>query len=73
MDFQNFQKSKFVIGKFLKIRSFINLPWGHARWPTKNLGPTGISRFDFYWTQTDKQADKQSIYIEFPGDGGGEE
>ena len=29
VDFQNFQKSTFVSGKFLKIRlSFMNIPWG---------------------------------------------
>ena len=29
--------------------------------PTKNLGP-----IDFYWTQTNKQTDKQSMYIYCP-------
>ena len=38
VDFQNFQKSNFDGGKFLKIWSSINLPWGQ-RDPTKNLGP----------------------------------
>ena len=34
----NFQKSNFVRGRFLKNRSSINLPWGHAR-SHKKLGP----------------------------------
>ena len=27
------------------------------------LGPDWLSRFDVYWTQTDRQTDKQSIYL----------
>ena len=36
--FSKFQKSKFVRGKFLKIRSSINLPWSHVR-SNKNIWP----------------------------------
>ena len=50
VDFQNFQK-----GKFLKIGSSINLPWGRVRSHTK-FGPYRFSRFDVYWIQTNTQA-----------------
>ena len=58
MDFQNFQKSNFDGGQFLKIRS-TNLPWGHARLH-KKIGPDRFSRFDFFWIQTNKQTPKQT-------------
>ena len=65
MDFQNFQKSYFVRGKYLKIRSSINLPLGHASSHEK-FGPNRFSRFDVYWIQTNnKQTDKQSINIDY--------
>ena len=54
MDFHNFQKSNFVGGNFLKIRSSINLPWGHARLH-KKFGPDRLIRFDVYRIQTNKQ------------------
>ena len=62
MDFQNFQKSNFVGGKFLKIRSSINFPWGHMRSHNK-FGPDWFSRFDVYWIKkkTDRQTSK--VYI----------
>ena len=47
----------------MKFWSFINFPgvtWG----PTPNLGSIG-SGFDVYWTQTDRQTNKQSIYIDY--------
>jgi len=36
---------------------------GHVRSYTK-YGPDWFSRFDVYWIQTDRQADKQSIDID---------
>ena len=51
LDFQNFQKSNFDGGKFLKILSSINLPWGHAR---------SHKKIDVYWIQTNKQTNKQT-------------
>ena len=59
VDFQNFQTSNFDGGKFLKILSFINLPWGHARFH-KKFGPDRLSRFDVYLIQTDKP----NLYID---------
>ena len=59
MDFQNFQKSNFDGGKFLKILSFINLPWGQVM-SIKKFEPDRFSRFDVYWIQTNKQTDKQT-------------
>ena len=59
VDFQNFQKSNFDGGKFLKIWSFINLPWGHVM-SHKKFGPDRFSRFDVYWIQTDKQTNRQT-------------
>ena len=43
--------------KFLKVWSFINLPWGLVRSHTK-LWPNRFSSFDVYWTQTDTRTDK---------------
>ena len=67
MDFQNFQKSNFDRGKFLKILSFINLHWDHMM-SHKKFGPDRFSRFDVYWIQTDRQTDKQTdkpnLYID---------
>ena len=57
VDFQNFQKSNFDGGKFLKILSSINLPWGHVR-SHKKFGPDRFSRFGVYWIQTSKQTSK---------------
>ena len=62
VDFQNFQKSNFDGGKFLKILSFINLPWDHMM-SHKKFGPDRFSRFDVYWIQTDKQTDRQAKFI----------
>ena len=59
MDFQNFQKSNFDGGKFLKILSFINLPWDHVM-SHKKFGLDRFSRFDVYWIQTDKQTNRQT-------------
>jgi len=53
--FLKFQKPNFVRGKFLKIRSSINLSWGQERSHNK-FGPDRFSRFDVYWIQTDRQA-----------------
>ena len=49
-------KKESVRGKFLKIRSFVNLFHGVTRGPTKKIGPDWFSRFDV--------SSKQSIYIE---------
>ena len=46
VDFQNFQKSNFARGKFLKIRLAINLPWGNAKSHEK-LGPIGLAVLTF--------------------------
>ena len=61
MDFQNFQKSNFDRGKFLKIFSSINLPRDHMM-SHKKFGPDRFSRFDVYWVQTDKQTDRQAKF-----------
>ena len=67
MDFQNFQKSNFDGGKFLKILLFINLPWDHMM-SHKKFGPDRFSRFDVYLIQTNKQTnqqtDKPNLYID---------
>ena len=59
VDFQNFPKSNFDGGKFLKI----NLSWGHAS-SHKKFCPDRFSRFDIYWIQTDRQTDKQNLKID---------
>ena len=46
----------------MKIRSTINLPWGHARL-LKKFGPDRFSRFEVYWIQTNKQTPKPNLYI----------
>ena len=33
--------------------------------PTQNLGLIGSACFDFYWKQTKRQTDKQSITLNF--------
>ena len=53
-----FQKSNFV--KFLKIWSFINLPWGHVMSP-QNLGPIGSAVLKFF-LDTNEQTDKQAKF-----------
>ena len=65
MDYQNYYYllSNFDGGNFLKIRSFINLPWGHVM-SHKKFGPDRFSRFDVYWIQTNKQTDKPNLYID---------
>ena len=60
-DFQNYQKSNFDGGKFLKIRSSINFPWGHVM-SHKKFGPDRFSRFDVYWIQTNIDTDKLNLY-----------
>ena len=50
--FSKFSKQNFDGGKFLKIRSSLNLLWGHAR-VHKNIVPNRFSRFNFYWIQSD--------------------
>ena len=59
VEFQNFQKSNFDGGKFLKIRSSINLSWGHMGLQ-KKLGPDRFSRLLDTNKQTDKQTDRQT-------------
>ena len=53
MDFHNLKKSNFDGGKFLKIWSSINLPWGHARAVLTFIG----------YKQTEKQTDRQVKFI----------
>ena len=47
---------------FLKIRSSLNLPWGHAR-SHKKCVPNRFSHFDVYWIQTEKQTPRQAKCI----------
>ena len=61
VDFQNFQKSNYVRGKFLKLRLSINIPWGNVR-SCKIFGPYRFCRFDVYWSQIEKQTSKVYIY-----------
>ena len=62
VDFQNFLKFNedriLMRDKYLKLWSFINLPWGPC--PTKKLGPIGSAVLSFYWIQTDRQTNKQT-------------
>ena len=46
----------------MKIRSFINLTWGHLRYHTK-FESDRFSHFDVYWKQTNRQTDKLNLYI----------
>ena len=58
--FSKFSKIEFCWRKFLKIRSYIKLPWGHAR-SHKKFWP---DHFDVYCIHMDRQTNKhQSIYI----------
>ena len=59
-DFQNFQKKNFDGGKFLKIWSSLNLPWGHAR-SHKKVGPIGSAVLTFIRY---KHTDKLNLYIQ---------
>ena len=52
-----FKNRNLLEANFLKIRSSINLPWGHARFH-KKYGPVPFSRFFLY-----KQTDRQANYI----------
>ena len=61
MYFQNFQNFCFVRGNFLKIRSSIDLSWGHVR-SEKKFGPDRFGRFDVYWIQTNKHPDRHAKY-----------
>ena len=63
----------------MKIRSSINLPWGHVR-SHKKYGPDLFSRFDVYWSLTnsaDRQVQTSKVYREGKeersrgGEGGG--
>ena len=47
---------------FLKIRSSINLPWCNMRSQNK-FEPDRCSRFDVYWTQTNRQTLRQVYQI----------
>ena len=56
-----------VSGQFSKIRSSINLPWGHVR-SQIFLGYDRFSCFDVYWikqtnTQLNTQTDKLNLYL----------
>ncbi len=48
--------------KYLKFRSFTNLPCGHVM-THKKFGPDRFSRFDVYWIQTNKQTNRQTSQI----------
>ena len=66
--FVDLKKYNFDEGKFLKIRSFLNLPWDHAR-SHKNLGPIGsavLTSIGYKRTdrQTNRQTSKVHIYID---------
>ena len=61
--FQNFQKSNFDGGEFLKIRSSINLTWEQASFH-KKFGHNRFRRFHIYWIQTNKQTDELNLYID---------
>ena len=62
-DIQNFQKSYFGRGKFLKIRSSISC--GHVK-SQKNLGPIGSAVLTFIgFKQTDRQAKYIYRYIDY--------
>ena len=52
----------FIDTNFSNSEHLKTLPWGHARSHTK-FGPDWFSGFDIYWIQTERQTDKQSIYI----------
>ena len=54
------KKSYFFWGKFLKIRSSMNLPGGHVR-SHKKIGPTLFIRFDVYWIQTDDKIHRHRV------------
>ena len=58
-NFMDFQNSNFVIGKFLKIRSSINLSWGHARSHKKNV----CSSVQPCWRFMDTNRQTKYIYI----------
>ena len=62
--FKIFKNRILMGGKFLKILSFINLPWAYVM-SQKKFGPDRFSRFDVYWIQTNKQTDTMTsqIYI----------
>jgi len=62
--FRKFSKIEFCLEKFLKIRSFVNIPWGPARSYTQ-FGPDRFSRFGVYRIQTaDRQTPpRQAKYI----------
>ena len=51
----------------MKIRSSINLTWGHVMSHNK-FGPDRFSLFDVYWIQTNKQTNRQTdmlnLYID---------
>ena len=56
--------SKFNENRILKFLSFINLPLGRVR-SHKKFGSDLFSRFDVYWTQTDRQS--LSVYYRYGG------
>ena len=60
---KNFQKLNFVGGKCVKIRSSINLTWGHPRSHTK-VGPDRFSRFDVYLYKQTTPRQTSKVYIE---------
>ena len=53
---------KTVFRQFFLFWSSTNLPWGQKRFKSNTkFGPDLFSRFDVYWTQTDRQTDQQTI------------
>ena len=57
--FNIFKNRILLYANFLKIRSSINLPWGHARSHTK-FGSDRFCRFDVYWIQTNKPTPRKA-------------
>ena len=60
--FSKFYVNRICWIKFLKFLPSINLPWGHVMSHTK-FAPDRFSRFDVYWIQTNKQADRQAKFL----------
>ena len=63
--FRGFKKNENLQDKFFRFLLSINLFWDHVR-SHRKFGPDRFSRFDVYWLKTNKQIDKQSIYIDSP-------
>ena len=60
--FKIFKNRILLEANLLKIRSSINLPWCNMRSQNK-FEPDRCSRFDVYWTQTNRQTLRQVYQI----------